>query len=438
MSNWSIKELKEWDDKIIELAKEEGLDWFPINYEVCDYYEMIGHMSYHGMPSHYNHWSFGKSFERTHQMYNLGMSGLPYELIINSNPSIAYLMRENPLYLQILIMAHCVGHSDFFKNNRMFSDTRPESIVSSMRNAKKRIQSYIENPHIGIEKVEKFLDSLHAVQFNVYRTPKKYVSNKKKKSELLDKINKKITAGQSPDTSILNQIPLEPEQDLFSFLLEHGKGYEDWEVDLIEIAKREAYYFMPQIQTKIMNEGWASYWHYNLMHKLELPQKYHIPFLKSHNQVVQPHVGSINPYHMGFHLFNKIEERYGKEEMFVARSVSHDEAFIRQYLTQEDCEELNLFAYSSHPNHYLIDDVSDSTGWKDVKNILVNQVGANTIPKIYVQSIDEGDILVLHHEHDGRDLELDYAERVVDHVRHLWKSGLVKLMTIIEDEPFEI
>ena len=118
ISNWTVDQLKEWDEKICKMAKSYGLDWYPIGYEICDYYEMIGNMSYHGMPSHYQHWSYGKSFERTHQMYNLGSEGLPYELIINSNPSIAYLMKENPLYLQILIMCHCVGHSDFFKNNR--------------------------------------------------------------------------------------------------------------------------------------------------------------------------------------------------------------------------------------------------------------------------------------------------------------------------------
>ena len=151
MSDWSLKDLEFWDEKICKIAEECNLDWYPITYETCDYYEMIGHMSYHGMPSHYNHWSFGKSFERTHQMYNLGMEGLPYELIINSNPSISYLMRENPLYLQILIMAHCVGHSDFFKNNRTFELTHADTIVSSLRNAKKRIQSYIEDPSIGIE-----------------------------------------------------------------------------------------------------------------------------------------------------------------------------------------------------------------------------------------------------------------------------------------------
>ena len=129
MNDWNLDDLSIWDERICKLAKNYGLDWYPIIYETCDYYEMIGNMAYHGMPTHYSHWSYGKSFERTHQMYNAGAEGLPYELIINSNPSISYLMRENPLYLQILIMAHCVGHSDFFKNNRMFQHTRPASVV---------------------------------------------------------------------------------------------------------------------------------------------------------------------------------------------------------------------------------------------------------------------------------------------------------------------
>ena len=169
MSDWTLKDLEKWDDKICKIAESYNLDWFPVNYEICDYYEMIGHMSYHGLPSHYPHWSYGKSFERTHQMYNFGIEGLPYELIINSNPSIAYLMRENPLYLQILIMSHCVGHSDFFKNNRSFSNTRPSTAVPRFRNAKKRIQGYIENPNIGLKKVESFLDCLHTIKYQTER-----------------------------------------------------------------------------------------------------------------------------------------------------------------------------------------------------------------------------------------------------------------------------
>ena len=133
---WTTEDLELWDNRVIDLANEHGLDWYPIKYEICDYYTMIGHMAYHGMPTHYGHWSYGKSFERTHYRYDAGMEGLPYELIINSNPSIAYLMRENPLYLQVLIMAHCVGHSDFFKNNATFANTSPDTVISRFRTAK--------------------------------------------------------------------------------------------------------------------------------------------------------------------------------------------------------------------------------------------------------------------------------------------------------------
>ena len=437
MSDWNFKELKEWDEKICKIAESHGLDWYPIVYETCDYYEMIGHMSYHGMPSHYGHWSFGKSFERTHQMYNLGASGLPYELIINSNPSIAYLMRENPAYLQVLIMAHCVGHSDFFKNNRMFNMTYPESVVSSFRNAKKRIQAYTEDPSIGVEKVEKLLDSVHALQFQTYRFPKKYISNKQKKIELIKKIKDDKELGKDSKEISLDKIPIEPEYNILQFILEHNGKLEEWERDIIEIVSNESGYFMPQMRTKIMNEGWASYWHYTLMHELDLPQGYHLPFLKSHNQVVGPHVGGINPYHVGFYMFNKIKERHGIETCFLAREVDHDESFLRQYLTQEDCEEMNLFSYSLKRENYVVDNVSDEAGWKKVKDNLITQVGSNTIPVIYVESIDSGDLLVLHHEHDGRDLEIEYAEKVVDHVSSVW-CGPVKLMTILEDEPFEI
>ena len=218
---------------------------------------------------------------------------------------------------------------------------------------------------------------------------------------------------------------------------EYGDKIEDWKSDVIQIIRDEAYYFMPQIRTKIMNEGWACFWHYRILHKLELPQSMHLPFLKSHNQVVRPHIGRINPYHLGFHLFNKIEERHGLEECFIAREVHNDESFIRQYLTQEDCEELNLFSYGEANEHIVVDDVSDEEGWKDVKNRLIKQIGGNSIPTIYVNDVEDDSVLVLHHEHDGRDLQLAYAKKVVDHTKQIWEND-VKLLTMVDDAPFEI
>ncbi|MBK26037.1 MAG: stage V sporulation protein R [Halobacteriovorax sp.] len=436
MSDWNFKLLEEWDEKICRIAEDAGLDWHPITYEVCDYYQMIGHMSYHGLPSHYQHWSYGKSFERTHQMYNMGAEGLPYELIINSNPSIAYLMRENPAYLQILIMAHCVGHSDFFKNNRTFAKTRPNSVCGRFRNARKRIQGYIEDPSIGIEKVEEILDAAHAVKYQIDRYQLDRPTHKELKKTYTDRI-KNDTDGQYIDFDI-DKIPLEPQYDVLKFIIEHGR-IKDWQKDILEIVHDESLYFMPQIRTKIMNEGWASFWHYRISNALELPQEYHIPFIKSHNQVIRPHIGAVNPYHLGFKLFEKIEERHGLDRCFLAREVGNDQSFLREYLIEDDCKDLNLFAYSKkRKGVYSVDEISDVDGWKNIKESLIKGVGEGTIPKINVIDVEkEGNVLVLQHEHDGRDLELNYADEVVKHISTLW-GDTVKLLTIVEEEPWEI
>lgn len=436
-SDWTFSDLEIFDNRICDIAKKHGLDWFPITYETCDYYEMIGNMSYHGMPSHYAHWSFGKSFERTHQMYNLGAEGLPYELIINSNPSIAYLMRENPLYLQVLIMAHCVGHSDFFKMNKEFANTEPERIVSKFRNAKKRIQGYIEDPSIGIEKVETILDAAHAVQFQMNRHNGRYFSQKEKQETLVNQWKQASKTNKDLKYPDISKIPAIPEYDLLGFILENCRNLEAWESDILEIVHDEANYFLPQMKTKIMNEGWASTWHYKICHELELDGGMHIPFIKSHNQVIRPHTGAINPYHVGFVMFRDIERRFGIEECFVARETCNDESFIRTYMTRELCEELELFQFAEREDYYLITDVSDDEGWKNIREGLIKQTGSNNIPIIYVEEIEDGDILILHHEYDGRDIETSYAEKVVEHIETIWKNP-VKLITTIEDEPFEI
>jgi len=437
-SDWDFKFLQKYDDKICELSKDNKLDWFDIQYEVCDYYSMIGHMSYHGMPTHYGHWSFGKRFERTHQMYNLGMEGLPYELIINSDPSIAYLMRENPAYMQILIMAHCVGHSDFFKNNAKFKHTRPGSVIQRMRSAKKRIQGYVENPNIGIEKVEKFMDAAHAIQFQTYRSSVVRQTNRQYK----EKIIRSVLDVNPSEALDLDEIDIfQPEHNILKFLRENAK-LRPWQQDILEIIESESQYFLPQMKTKIMNEGWASFWHYRMCHQLELESKFHIPILKTHNQVIRPHVGGLNPYHIGFELFRRIEERHGLEECFIARETLEDTSFISNYLTEKDCRDLGLFTFSkkkykNKTSKFVIDKISDEEDWKLVKNTLVRNVGSNSIPVIFVDGIDVGNTLILQHEHDGRDLDLAYADEVVRHISYLW-GGEVKFFTVVEGDTWEI
>lgn len=435
MIDWDFKFLEKYDDQICELASKYGLDWFPISYEVCDYYEMIGHMSYHGLPSHYPHWSYGKSFERTHQMYGLGVEGLPYELIINSNPSIAYLMRQNPAYLQILIMAHCVGHSDFFKNNREFKDTNPNTVTSRFRHARKRIQGYVENTNIGLENVENLLDVLHTIRFQTERHGRKRLSRSEIRQQYVEKINSDKTE-KFKDFN-LNRTLLEPDHDLLGFLLENTNHFEDWELDIINIVKEESQYFIPQIKTKIINEGWASFWHYKIMNELNLPQDLHIPFLKSHNQVIRPHVGGINPYHIGFYIFKKIEEESGLEECFFVREVCNDVSAAMCHLDFNDFKELNLFSYSEKKKDVTIDEVSDDSGWKEIRKDFIKTIGMNSIPLVFISDVDDDGCLILQHDHDGRDLELDYAESVVKKIDSIWPND-VKFFTIIEDEAWEV
>jgi stage V sporulation protein R len=434
--DWNFELLQEWDDKICEIAAKRGLDWFPINYEVCDYHSMIGHMTYHGMPTHYGHWSLGKSFERTKTMYNMGMEGLPYELIINSNPSIAYLMRENPAYLQILIMAHCVGHSDFFKNNRMFANTNPEGVVSKMRAAKKRIQSYTEDPSIGVDEVESVLDAAHALQWQTHRYGQVRRSLKELRAKYQDLV-RNDSKGEYKNFD-LSRVPLEPDYDILGFISENAPTMTDWKQDVIDIVRDTGKYFIPQIQTKIMNEGWASMTHYDICHELDLPPEWHIPFIKMHNQVIRPHVGGLNPYHMGFVIFNDIRERFGMDECFIARECAHDVSFIRQYMTRELVEKLGLFSYSEKKEKGVtIDEIHDDEGWEKIKNDLLTNVGTNGIPVIYVEEMQKDGTLVLRHEHDGRDLELDHADNVTKHIKQLW-GGELKLYTVIEEEAWEI
>lgn len=424
--DYKLSDLEEWDEKILSLAEKHGLDPFPINYEFIDYFSMIGAMAFHGLPSHFNHWSFGKNFERTHQMYNLGMEGLPYELIINSLPSLAYMMRENPLHLQILIMAHCVGHSDFFKNNRTFRGTRPETIVGRSRAAKKRIQNYVEDPSIGIARVEATIDACHAVQFQIQRPG--WI--RRTREEIISDHRAKIKESDDETELDLTRNPLEPDYDLLGFIAENGK-LPDWKRDIVEVCRDEGRYFWPQIQTKVMNEGWASYWHYTMCHELELPDELHIPIIKMHNQVVRPHIGAINPYHLGFHLFNKIKERYGIEECFLAREVCHDASFIRQYLKREDCEDLNLFSFSRKQHgDTTIDDVSDEIGWEEVRNDLAGQVGGGTIPVLCVDEAKRNGDLVLRHEHDGRDLDEKETKAVLSHLFYLWDDRIILNTTV--------
>ena len=430
---YNLNDLQEWNAKIEEKVKNFNLDYYPQEFEIIGYNEMIGYEAYVGMPSKYPHWSYGKAYEKNKTLYSLNLTGLPYEMVINSDPCLAYLMRENTLLLQILTMAHVYGHNDFFKNNRLFKEgTKAHYTLEMFKLDAEIIRGYVNDPNIGYAKVEKILDAAHALKFQIPRVVGvKELTQEQIKANLMREYNRKIEGkyilDQDEEIELpdLSKIPLEPCDDVIGFIIKYG-SLEEWEKTILKIVKRETEYFMPQIETKIMNEGWASYWHYTILNSLELPEGLHFEFLKRHNDVIAPVVGGLNPYYMGFKIFEDIERRYGKEKLFEVRSLERDNSFIRKYLTQDLCEELNLFQYAKKSFEFVIEEVSDEEGWKTIRDTLSSTCGLGGIPYIRIIDLDRKDgSLTLEHVFDGRELELLYAKETLKYLFDLWGRKVI-------------
>ena len=426
--DYSINDLEKWNDKIEIIAKESDLNYYPQEFEIVNFNEMIAYEAYSGMPSRYPHWSFGKSFEKTKTLHKYNLTGLPYEMVINSDPCIAYLMNDNTLLLQILTMAHVYGHNDFFKNNRLFKEgTKAYNTLEMFKNHGMMIRNYINDPSIGYDNVEKMLNAAHSIRFQVSRTMgQKRKENHILRQEMIDDYKESSThysileprvEVEPPD---FNKIPLQSEDNILYFISVYS-DLEDWQKNIINIVREESQYFAPQIETKIMNEGWASYWHYNILKKLQLPPPLHLEFIKRHNDVVRPILGGLNPYHLGFEIFCDLKERYGEEKIFEVREFDRDASFIRRYLTQEICEKLNLFEYCKQGYEYITEKVADEDGWELIRNTLADSAGMGSIPYIRVIDMSKKEkILTLEHVYDGRELQAKYLEETLRYVQDLW------------------
>ena len=437
MTTWTIDDLEYWDARIQDKVAEFELDCYPQEFEVCDQNAMLGYMAYHGMPSHYPHWSFGKAFEQTKTMYDHGVSGLPYEMVINSSPCLAYLMRDNSLCLQVLTIAHVYGHNDFFKNNFTFtSATNAAETLASFKARADRIRRYIEDPSIGGEAIELFLDAAHATSFCRRRNQAiRKLKPAEQRQRLIDRARPAhdpfahLHKTVEPTLPDLSREPVEPEDDLLLFIRDHNRDLTDWQRDLLTIVDEEARYFLPQIETKIMNEGWASHWHHRIMTSLGLPQEIMLEFLVRHNQVICPHPGGLNPYHVGYMVWRDIERRFGGEftaearaKLMQVRESDRDVAFLRRFLTPELMRELDLFTWKARGEHLVVDDVADEEHWEDVKGALLRQIGLGGFPviRIHDANFKNRRALRLVHEHDGRDLDMTAADKTLGHLRTLW------------------
>ncbi len=444
---YSIEDLAAWDERIRERVQSFGLTCYPQEFELCDHNQMLGYMAYSGMPSHYPHWSYGKAYEKLKTLYDYGVSGLPYEMVINSDPALAYLMRDNTLLLQILTIAHVYGHNDFFKNNTTFASTRAEFTISTFKAHAARIRRYVEDPSIGLEKVEAIVDAAHALSLQCRR-------NLAIRKRSIDEVRRDLFEAARPPVDPfqkihrraeyvapdLRKVPAEPDEDLLLFIRDHNPYLTDWEKDLLTIVHEEAQYFIPQIETKIMNEGWASYWHKQILDSLDLPDGLQLEFIVRHNQVVRPFPGGLNPYHLGFKVWedirrrqddptpeereeNRDPEKTGIQKMFEVRETDRDASFLRRHLTERLIRELDLFQHDTRGEDLVVTKVADTESWRDVKQVLLQNVGMATVPVIKVDDADFGGnrTLYLVHAHDGRDLQLASAEKTLAYVHQLWQ-----------------
>ncbi|MBJ6362188.1 SpoVR family protein [Paenibacillus sp. GCM10012307] len=462
MKQDEIRQLERAISEITEIATGFGLDFYPMRYEICPS-DIIYTFGAYGMPTRFSHWSFGKTFHKMKLQYDLGLSKI-YELVINSNPCYAFLLDGNSLIQNKLIVAHVLAHCDFFKNNARFSRSN-RNMVESMSATAERIARY-ELEH-GSQKVEQFIDSVLAIQEHVDPTLiKPYQLDKKRYIELLEKRQEEranYSHLESPYDdlwSLDNQeedaegnektkrFPPSPEKDLVWFIQEYSPSLEDWQRDIMTTMRDEMLYFWPQMETKIMNEGWASYWHQRIIRELDLTSEETIEFAKLNSAVVQPSRNSLNPYYLGLKIFEDIEKRWdnpteeererlgrkpgeGREKIFEVREVDSDQSFIRNYLTKKLVEDLDLYVFEKKGPEWKITDKA----WEHVRDQLVNSRVNGGFPNINVINGDfnRSSELYLKHHYEGVELDLKYVERTLPYVVRLWGKN-VHLETVVEDK----
>ncbi|WP_082234770.1 SpoVR family protein [Halobacillus massiliensis] len=425
-------------EEITEIAEGFGLDFYPMHYEVCPD-DIIYTFGAYGMPTRFSHWSFGKQYYKMKLQYDLGLSKI-YELVINSNPCYAFLLNSNSLIQNKLIVAHVLAHCDFFKNNARFQNTKRD-MVESMAATAERIAKYEKK--YGKAEVESFLDAVLAIQEHIDPSlvrpklswqPDQPEDTTKKRRTPYDDL---WSIGESPEEiefKKTRKIPPHPEKDLLLFIEQFSRELEDWQCDILTMMREEMLYFWPQLETKIMNEGWASYWHARIIRELDLTSDEVIDFAKLNASVVQPSKTQLNPYYLGLKIFEDIEERYdnpteemirhgvnpgsGREKMFEVREVESDQSFIRNYLTKELVRREDLYLFQKQGNKYKITDKDHEA----VRDQLVTMRVNGGFPYITVEDGDymkSGELYLKHHFEDV-ELDLKYLEKTLPYVYQLW------------------
>ena len=460
-------------EEVKEVARSQGLDFFDTFFEMVDYEMMNEIASYGGFPSRYPHWRFGMDYEQMSKGYRYGLQKI-YELVINNDPCYAYLLDCNKTVDQKMVIAHVYGHSDFFKNNCWFSQTN-RKMVDELANHGSRIQRYSDRH--GLEAVESVLDATLSIEdlidphsaflpvfpgargageeepVGVNRLESKSYMDRfinppelieAQRVEALEKRNQKA-----------GRFPTDPERDVMLFLIQHAPLL-DWERDILSMIREEAYYFAPQGQTKIMNEGWATFWHSRIMTEHCLRDSEIIDYADHHSGTVATRPGQLNPYKMGLDLFRDIESRWdtgrfgpeyddcddlaarrtwnrdvglGLEKIFEVRKIHNDVTFIDTFLTEDFCREHKLFTFQYDEKKGQHEIASREFG--DIRKQLLFSLTNRGLPFIFVEdaNFDNRGELLLSHRYEGFDLRPDHAHDTLRNLNRFWRRP-VRIRTV--------
>ncbi|CAD5378048.1 SpoVR-like protein [Pseudomonas sp. OF001] len=465
-SEWTFELIRSYDRELARLAERYALDTYPNQIEVITAEQMMDAYASVGMPIGYHHWSYGKHFLSTEKGYKRGQMGLAYEIVINSDPCIAYLMEENTMCMQALVVAHaCYGHNSFFKGNYLFrSWTDASSIIDYLVFARQYIDK-CEERH-GIDAVEDLLDSCHALMnYGVDRYKRPYPISaeeerrrqKDREEQLQRQVNdlwrtipKGAGKGRADDGK---RFPPEPQENILYFIEKHAPLLEPWQREVVRIVRKIAQYFYPQRQTQVMNEGWATFWHYTLLNDLYdeglVTDGFMMEFLQYHTSVVyqppfdSPYYSGINPYALGFAMYRDIrricEEPTEEDRRWFpdiagsdwlatlkfAMQNFKDESFIQQFLSPRLIREFRLFSIldDDQQDELLVDAIHDDSGYRTIRDHLAAQYNlGNREPNVQIWNVDRrGDrsLTLRHYQHERKPLASS-TEDVLRHLHRLW------------------
>ena len=471
-------ELQEIAESLADKAREAGLDFFDTIFEVVDYKQLNEIAAYGGFPTRYPHWRWGMDYERLSKSYTYGLS-IIYEMVINNDPCYAYLLRANDLVYQKTVIAHVYGHCDFFKNNYWFSKT-DRKMLNQMANHAALVRHLIND--IGHDEVENFIDTCLSIENLIdihlphkeqeqrrssntedsYRdgpiaklSAKKYMDSYINPEEFVEQQRQK----QRHEAARQKSFPEQPQKDVLRFLIQHAP-MPSWEKRVLEMIRDEAYYFAPQAQTKILNEGWATYWHSKMMTQLApLRESEIIDYCDHYAGVVASQPGNLNPYKLGVELLRHVESRWdkgqfgieytrlddpkdraawnkdanlGRTKIFEIRRHHNDITFLDEYLDEDFCHQTKMFLYDydTRNNRYVI----SSRDFRPIKQQLLKQLtnfGQPIIEVVDGNFKNRGELL-LKHRHDGTDLKNETASETLRNLQRIWRRP-VHLETVVEN-----